>query len=105
MAITNAQAIAYCNEVLRPMCEKFRNIKEEVDAALVTWDGQISAVVPDDSGEVLEDGRAADGVSVINGEDINDVIGKFTQYQTALDVAGAGAIISKPCVRPLSVEY
>jgi len=103
MSITNPMAVTYSNEIIRPMCERFRNIKAEIDAALVTWGNVIDAICPDDPGEILEDGRAVDGVSILSGEDINKVIVKFTQYQSALDQAGAANTISKPCVRPLVV--
>ncbi len=103
MAITNEQVIRYSNETIRPIAEKMRNLKSEVDAALVTWYAQISSNCTNDVGEVLEDGRVVDGVSVINGEDITNFVNQMKAYQTQLNLGGVADVISKPCVRPLTV--
>lgn len=104
MAITHEEVIRYSNEVVRPMCESIRAIKAEIDSSVVTWFGTISTNCPNDAGEILEDGRAVDGVSVITGADINNVITIMVNLQTALDAIGVEGIISKPCVRPLDAE-
>ena len=104
MAITNEEVIGYSNEVIRPLAEKLRALKAELDSATVTWFGTISANCPNDSNEVLEDGRSSDGVSILTGQDIVSVVTVIQSLQTELDTAGVDNIISKPCVRPLSVS-
>lgn len=103
MAIEVPRVITYSNRIIRPTCETMRNLKAIVDAALITWTNEIASDCPDNATEILIDGRAADGVSILNGEDLNNVIDKFLLYQNALNQAGTAEIISKPCVRPLRV--
>lgn len=104
MAITNPGVITYSNEVFRPLCEEFRNLKYRIDDALLTFNNIHSVNCPDDPAEILEDGREINGVSVITGEDINTVIGYFTQFQTMMDGLNVSVNMNKPCVRPLQTS-
>lgn len=103
MAITNPGVIAYSNEVFRPLCEQFRNLKYKVDDALLTFNNVHATNCPDDPLEILEDGRSGDGVSVITGEDINRIINYFTQFQTMMDGPNVSTNMNRPCVRALQV--
>lgn len=104
MAITNPGVISFSNGVFRPLCEAFRNLKYRVDDALLTYNNIHAANCPDDPLEILEDERSSDGVSIITGEDINTVIGYFTQFQTMLEGANVSVNMNKPCVRELIVN-
>lgn len=101
MAITNPQAITFTNEQIRPMAEKLRNMKAEIDAIMVQWFGGVNAIIPNDNAEALEDGREAEGVSRLDGDDIVGLITVIQATQTTLNNAGYADRISKPCVRPL----
>lgn len=102
MAITNQEVIRYSNEVVRPIAEKIRALKVEMDSAMVTWFSTISTNCPNSSSEVLEDGRSSEGVSILTGQDIVSVITSIQSLQTVLDAGGMSGIISKPCVRAIS---
>lgn len=104
MAITNPQAIQFTNASVRPMAEKVRALKSEIDAVMVDWFGGISALIPNDNGELLEDGRAAEGVSRLDGDDIVGFITVIQALQTSLNTAGYADRIAKPCVRPLQAS-
>lgn len=104
MAITNTQAIKFSNEQVRPLAEKVRGLKAEIDAAMVEWFGGINALFPNDNAEIVEDGRTAEGVSVLDGEDVVGFVNVIAALQTSLNTAGYADRISKPCVRPLRVN-
>jgi hypothetical protein len=104
MAITNTEVIKYSNEVIRPMSEKIRALKVELDSAMTTWFGTISANCPNDAGEILEDGRSTEGISILTGADITSLVVVMQSLQTPLNVAGVSDVISKPCVRPLQAS-
>ena len=96
--ITDPQAIRFVNEQVRPLAEALRAFKARSDAAVVDWYAGLNAMFPNDASPVV-DGREAEGVSRLTGQDINDVM-----YILATAVAGMGdAIIAKPCVRPIQV--
>jgi hypothetical protein len=94
--ITDPQAIRFVNEAIRPLCEQLRSLKANIDAATFSW-ATIAALVPNDAGELLEDGRAAEGVSRLTGADIRAVVAILGNVRTAV----VDATVSKPCVRPL----
>lgn len=99
MTITNPQVIQFTNEQVRVLAEEVRDLKIRVDAALVTWYGQISANCPNDVAENLDDGRDAEGVSRLTGADINSLMGVLVALQADLDAVGVEGVVSKPCVR------
>lgn len=102
--IDNPQAIRYVNEVIRPKAESLRALKAEVDAALVQWFGGVNALVPNDAGEAVDDGRENEGVSRLTGADVNNLVTQLAAYQTQLDQEGVAAVVSKPCVNQLRVS-
>lgn len=104
MAITNTEVIKFSNEVVRPFCEEVRAMKAEIDSATTTWFNNISNGCPNDPEEILEDGRDVDGVSIITGADITNVISAMINLQTVLNAPGVVDVISKPCVKPLSAD-
>jgi len=99
--ITDAQAIRFANEQVRPLAEKMRALKAEIDAALVDWNGGINTTVGSSGDDTLADGREAEGISRLTAADISNLVTQLTAYQTQLDQAGVADVISKPCVRPL----
>lgn len=100
MPITDPQAIRFCNEAIRPLCERVRALKADVDALGIEWFGGLSSLFPNDS-SVVEDGRTAEGVSRLTGADVTNAITQFLAFQTQLNQAGVAGVISKPCVRLL----
>ena len=98
--ITDPQAIKFVNEVIRPLSEQLRALKANIDAATFAWNGGISAKVPNDPLEILEDGREAEGVSRLTGADIRAVVAILGNVRAAV----TDATVSKPCVRPLNAQ-
>jgi len=103
MPITNQLVIVYNNESIRPLAEKMRSLDAEIDAALVTYNIQISAAISGNvDGDIIEDGREGDGVSRMTKSDLTNFVTQLQAYQTQLNLAGVADVISKPTVRVLS---
>lgn len=103
MAITDTVAIRYSNEVVRPMAEKLRNLKAEIDSHMLQWHGGIGAIFTAGMAESVDDDREAEGVSRLIGNDIVGLINQISAIQTLLDGVGVMNVIVKPCVNPLRV--
>ncbi len=99
MAITDAEAIKFVNEYIRPMCENIRYSNARGADFAIKW-AQLGSEFPNDPAEIVEDGREAEGVSRLSGADINAVAAVFSSLLGDLDITSQ-AIIQKPCVRPL----
>ena len=100
MAITDPEAIKFVNEYIRPMCENVRYMNARGSDFALKW-AAVGSDFPNDPAEIVEDGRAAEGVSVLTGADINAVAAVFSTLIGELAGATASAVVSKPCVRPL----
>jgi hypothetical protein len=98
MAITDPQAVRFANEVIRPTCERLRLLKADVDAAVAAWFSGVNTRFPNTS-ETLTDGRAGDGVSVLTGADVNNVMTQLLTFQTQLNGGGVNDVVSKPCTK------
>ena len=104
MAINNTEVIRFTNESVRPLCEKIRALKAEIDAAMLQWHGGgIGALVTADMAGAVKDGREAEGVSRLTGNDVVGAVNQFQAIQTALNGVGVMDVVSKPCVRTLQV--
>ena len=101
--ITNADAIRWTNEVVRPMAESVRALKALTDAALVTWYAGLNAVITNSASDPVQDGREAEGVSRLTGADVNSFVAILAGFQTDMQASGVPGVISKPCVRPIEV--
>ena len=102
--ITNPQAIAFTNESIRPIAERVRGLKAEIDDVMIAWFSGINATIGSSVNDPLLDGREAEGVSRLTADDIAGLIVVIQSIQTTLDVAGITARVQKPCVRPLRVN-
>ena len=61
MAITDPQAVRFCNETIRPAADKFAGLYYELSRMKRQWIAEgMGAKLPDD-GQVVEDGAPADG--------------------------------------------
>ena len=103
MAITNYEAIQFTNDTIRPMAEKLRALKYEIDNAMLKYNSGIGAVCVADMSGIVEDGREAEGVSRLTGNDVVGLAVQMATIQTQLAGVGVMDVIIKPCVRPLRV--
>jgi hypothetical protein len=104
--ITDPQAIKFANEVVRPIAEKLRGLKAEIDSHMLTWHaGGVGAMFGGDNlAASVEDGRENEGVSRLTGNDVVGLLNQVEALQTQLDGVGVMNVIAKPCVRALRAE-
>lgn len=97
--VTDPQAIAFCNQLLRPNCERAERFKVKHDEALTDWFAGINTLIPNDPDAIIQDGREEEGVSRITGADVHNAM------SVLVNMAGQynDQIIAKPTVRPLEV--
>lgn len=103
MAIDDPQAIKFCNEVVRPLCERIRGLKADIDAARTAYDAGIGELFAGKGKEPIDDGRAAEGVSQLEGNDVLAFV-DLVLYQmrdNVLGKVGGSEVIARPCVRSL----
>ena len=101
MAITNAEAIRFVNERIRPVAEQIRDLQARMTEHVANWNQGVSALVPNDALELLEDGREAEGVSRLTGEDVNAMVTRMQSLLAVLDAANVMDVVHKTTVRPL----
>lgn len=92
--ITDAEAIRFCNEVVRPLCEELRALRVRIVAAQTQWFLGLNTVFAAPA-DTVEDGRAAEGVSRLTAADVTNAVAQL------LAVDPNAQIIQKPCVRQL----
>lgn len=97
-AITDPEAIRFVNEQIRPLAERLRAEMVLITSIETAWFAGINAEFPNDS-SLVDDHRNAEGVSRLTGADINSIM----SIAIGMRNAGNTQIISKPCVRALSV--
>ena len=101
--ITSPEAIKFANEQVRPLAEAMQALDYRIQACLTQWYATASALFPVDAEAMLQDGREADGVSRLSGNDVVLLITQLAAYKTAMDGAGVRNVIAKPTVRALTV--
>ncbi len=101
MAVTNPNTIGHVNDG-RPLCEKLRNLKIEIDEYL-RLSNLLGTPIPNDENEAIEDGREAEQVSRLDGADYYNYRNQFAIFQTQMDQPGVADVISKPCVNPIQI--
>ena len=103
--ITDPLVIAWSNNYARPISELKRNLNATIDAALIDYFNGASTIVAANplSTDILIDGRASVGVSVLSGQDLTNYVTQLQAYQTQNNLAGVEAIISKPAVGAIQI--
>jgi malonyl CoA-acyl carrier protein transacylase len=101
--MADPRVIAFMNEEVRPLAQEVRALKAAIDATAVRWFAEIAPLVANDA-KVVDDGRAAEGVSQLTGADIVNLVTQLLAIKTVLDGGGVAAVIQKPCVRRLEVK-
>lgn len=102
--VTNAEAIRFVNEVIRPMAERLRALTHLVESADTQWQNGIGTLMTADLAGNIMDGREAEGVSRLTANDVVLLMAQVETIKTQLTGVGVQSVIAKPCVRPLNVE-
>ncbi len=102
-AIDNAEAIRFCNEQIRPICETLRNLEPVLQDIQGQWFGGGLSSHFGTGGDTVEDGREGQGVSRLTAADITNVLTQVGTIVTQFAGGGVMDVIRKPCVRPMRV--
>jgi hypothetical protein len=96
--ITNPEAIAFCNEILRPLCERLRALDYKLQADIIKWNEvKVNAGIPNDTSPIV-DGRP--DCSPLVGSDLYNVMSTISgAFQNVFGTGNYRIYIAKPCVR------
>lgn len=98
--ITNAQAVRFVNEVIRPLAEAFKALDANAQIAKNDYIGTFLPLVFGHlDTDLIDDGREAEGVSRLTLGDVKACAAEINTYVTQMEQAGVRDIISKPAVR------
>ncbi len=80
MANTNAQAVAFSNQKIRPMSDLIYSAYLSAKSVLAQWNAQgVASVIPNDS-TVIADGSATDGRAPITDAQATAIITRATEF-------------------------
>jgi hypothetical protein len=102
MAITNPEAIRFCNERVRVAASHLAQVYFLAKAVSAEWTANnMGALIPVDGGDV-EDGSASDGRHVITGNDATGVILRLNELIADYEAAGGAKLNT---ILAVAVEY
>ena len=107
MPITDPRAVKFANEVVRPLSEKLRDVFEDIARANQAWTDEVQPLIPNDVNEVLQDGRTAEGVTTLDGQEINAIrsiwvqLANFRAGSAVTSIASVDTKLTRACVRTL----
>jgi hypothetical protein len=93
-----ARLARFVNEQVRPLAEECRAMKLRQQALDAEW-ALLSASIPNDS-TVIVDGRAAEGIAPLTGQQINDIVYAVNVQVGAINLA----TMAPACVRAVEVR-
>jgi hypothetical protein len=99
--LADAEVVRFLNEEVRPWAERLRALKAEAHSTTVRWQSISGSIMQDT--RVIEDGRSAEGISRLTGNDVHDLMFVVSTLNSTL-TGVADATIEKPTVRPLRVR-
>jgi hypothetical protein len=100
--ITDARAIKFSNEQVRPLAEALRSLKARCAAAKIDWTANSNAIAGlfSANADVLVDSRAAEGVNQLTGLQVQQLIGTLDSVIAAIN----DQIVAVPCVRAFNAN-
>ena len=102
--IVDPVVILFNNEVIRPLAERVRDLKSLVDDAAQRYTDDVSPLISGNvDGDLIEDGRAAQGASRMTKKDMADIIVVLNALKTELDGVGNMDTVRKPTIQPLRI--
>jgi hypothetical protein len=111
--ITDAEAIRFINEQVRPFSEYLRDLYYMAQSMEGLWFGNsLDTTIGSNAIDDIADGREAEGVSRLTAEDISNFMTQVINFQDMLEgssVTGTGGgtldVVRKPAVRKLSINF
>lgn len=101
--ITNPEAIAFCNDFIRPYCEQLRDLQALVDAMKNKWEANSNQIAGmfGNNADTVEDGREEEGISRLTALQVSQAYGELVKLSTGGSASINTQIVQYPCVRQL----
>lgn len=85
--VTNPQAVAFCNETIRPLADRFIQLYYAAKAANQKFTAQGLAAVLPNSNDTIVDGSASDGRSQITDGQVNIVLSLAATFVSTMEAS------------------
>jgi len=110
--ITDAEAIRFINEQVRPFSELMRDLYHLAQSMEGLWFSGLNSTIGSNAVDDIADGRESEGVSRLTAEDVTNFMTQVINFQDMLEgssVTGTGGgtldVVRKPAVRKLSISF
>ena len=81
--ITDAQAVKFCNEQIRPAANSLAQLYYEAKRVYQVWTAnELGNVIAYDNADAVIDGSASDGRPIVSGVDINNLVTRLSEIVT-----------------------
>lgn len=97
--IIDPEAITFCNERVRPLAEKLRNLQAEMQDTIDVWNAGMDAIIGMSVADNIIDNRPT--VTPLTAADVTALGAEVTTILARFAEVGVMDTIRKPCVRPL----
>ncbi len=102
--ITDPEVVRFLGEEIRPLAERLRDLDAKITSVLVRWNTIISpAISANVNGDLIEDGRAAQGISRVTKADLVNLVTILNNINAEFGGGGKRDVLDKPTVRALDV--
>ena len=85
MAITNAQAVDFVNNFVRPLANQYAKLYYDVKAAGQFYTANNLAAVITNTADVVADGAAADGRPILTGAQVRTIVTRCNELITDME--------------------
>jgi hypothetical protein len=95
--LTNAQLVAYSNQVLRPAADVIARLDKHLVPIRAEYDAKNlgSVIEAGGAGEMIADGSTTDGRTRVTGGDIYNLITLIDALKTFMDASGRRSVVAK----------
>jgi len=99
--ITNAQAITFSNEQIRPAANSLAQLYYEAKRVSQQWTALgMSSLITNSVDDTMIDGAATDGRPLIDGADVNNIVNRLTEFITDMEASGNAKLNTVLAVAP-----
>jgi hypothetical protein len=79
--ITNAEAVAFCNDKIRPVADKLAQAYYDAKIVVDDWTANsMGTLIPNSASDIVVDGSATDGRHVISGADATTIVTRCMEF-------------------------
>jgi hypothetical protein len=90
--ITDPQAVAFCNERIRPAADLLAQAYNYASQVLAEWTAHGGAVLVPNTSDPVVDGSATDGRPPVTGADVNLLVVRLSELKADFEASGAAKL-------------